>query len=179
MSPPILASSLTLGNVTTPNTMDCGITLGASSWSVMVVASVVLRLAAERLFSGLPGLWAQRLLRSSVAPSSMSIFTSQGLSGDILSASKKNKMILLKHWQALWFPQAYPEHQRKKTHSQINDHVIRTLTHNITEHVWHFTRKWKKAKKLHIHRRTVFEFHGCTSIFFFQLNNSISTSFSI
>ena len=101
MSPPILASSLTLGNVTTPKTTNCGITLGASSWSVMVVASVVLRLAAERLFSGLPKLWTRRLLRSSVTPSSMSIFTSQGLSGDILSASKENEQILLKNWQAI------------------------------------------------------------------------------
>lgn len=93
MSPPILASSLTRGKVTTPNMVDSGITLCASSWSVMVVASVVLRLAAERLFSGLPELRARRLLPSSIAPSSMSILTSRGLSGDILSASKGHKEI--------------------------------------------------------------------------------------
>ena len=95
MSPPILASSLTLGKVTTPNTVRSGVTLCASSWSVMVVASVVLRLAADLLLSGLTGLWVRRLLLSSSEPSSMSIFTSRGLSGDTLSAGVEDAIILI------------------------------------------------------------------------------------
>lgn len=54
----------------------------------------------------------------------------------------------------MWFPN--PEHQRKRTPGQIDDHVIRTLTHNVTGHDWHFARKWRNAKQLQINTDRLF-----------------------
>lgn len=92
-SPPILASSLTRGKVTTPNTVHSGTAFCASSWSVMLVASVVLRLIVDLLLSTLVGLWTRRLLPSSTKPSSMSMMTSRGLSGEPLSARREELTI--------------------------------------------------------------------------------------